>query len=76
MKLKLTRHFQYRMSQRGISIDHVKQAVMHPDKVENTYENKMKAVKRIGEKTIEVVYCREGFKDKNNEYLLITAYYL
>jgi len=64
------------MSQRGIDIDHVKQAVVRPDTTEKTYDNKIIARRKIGEKTIEVIYCKEGFKDKKDEYLLITAYYL
>ena len=76
MQLKLTRHFQDMMSYRGISIDHVKKAIMSPDEKEDVYDNKIKVTKKIGGKTIEVIYCKEGFRDKNNEYLVITAYYL
>lgn len=76
MKLKLTRHFQDMMQHRGINLDHVKKALSDPDETGKSHGNVMKASKKIGSKTIEVVYCKEGFRDKPNEYLLITAYYL
>jgi hypothetical protein len=76
MKLKLTRHVQDMMIVRGIDINHIKQAILSPDETKDTYESKIKARKEIGGKTIEVIYCKEAFKDKGKEYLIITAYYL
>lgn len=76
MKLKLTRHFQDMMSYRSIDINHVKAAIKEPDEKEEVYENKLKVSKNVGEKIIEVIYCKEDFRDKINEYLVITAYYL
>jgi len=76
MKLKLTRHFQDMMILRGIDINHVKQALLNPDETKDAYKGKIKAIKEVGGKTIEVIYCRESFRDKGKEYLIITAYYL
>ena len=75
MKLKLTKHFQDRFSQRNINFDHVKQAIKNPDLRETVFEGRIKVTKEIGGKTIEVVYSKEAFKDKQDEYLLITVYY-
>jgi len=76
MKLKLTRHFQDMIQYRGIELDDVKKALNSPDSLEDAYGGALKATKRIGGKEIEVVYCKENFKDKKDEYLVITAYYL
>jgi len=57
-------------------MEEIKLAMRTPDKKENAYENKVKVQKVIGGKTLEVVYCKEGFRDKKDEYLLITAYYI
>ena len=76
MKLKLTKHFQDMMAYRDIDIAHVKEAVKNPDSKKDTYEGKIRVTKKIGKKEIEVVYCKEAFKDKSNEYIVITAYYL
>ena len=75
MNLKLTNHFQARFAERGINMDHVKSAIRTPDKTENIFDGKIKAIKKIDDQTIEVVYCKEGFKDRQNCYLLITVYY-
>ena len=75
MELKLTNHFQERFGERRIDFDHVKQAIRHPDSKENVFEGRIKVTKKIGNKVIEVVYCREVFKDRQNQYLLITVYY-
>ena len=56
-------------------MDHVKSAIRTPDKTENIFDGKIKAIKKIDDQTIEVVYCKEGFKDRQNCYLLITVYY-
>lgn len=36
----------------------------------------MKARKKFGKKTLEVVYFRDGFRDRKEEYLVVTAYYI
>jgi hypothetical protein len=64
------------MVERGINLDHVKAAVKDPDTKEDVFDGKIKVTKEINNRlTIEVIYCIEKFKDKPNEYLLITAYY-
>ena len=76
MKLKLTRHFQVMMSLRGINLDHVKQAIRAPDNKSDAGEGATRVEKMVDEKTIGVVYCIENFRDRKEEYLVITAYYL
>ena len=76
MRLKLPPHFQGRMLERGISVDHVKKAIASPDKREEAFEGRSKVVKKIEGKTLEVIYYQEGFKDKKEEYIVITAYYV
>ncbi|MFA6257040.1 MAG: hypothetical protein WCT29_03350 [Candidatus Paceibacterota bacterium] len=76
MKLKLTRHVQDMISCRGINLDHIKQTLRNPDTQEETFAERVKVSKNVGEKTIEVIYYKEAFKDKGDEYLIITAYYL
>ena len=39
------------------------------------FDDKVKVTKEIGGKIIEVVYFKEAFRDKEDEYLLVTAYY-
>jgi hypothetical protein len=76
MNLRLTSHFKDRLVERDISFDHVKKAMKEPDIRVSAEEGKMRAIKKIGTKTIEVVYFKEGFRDKKDEYVLVTAYYL
>lgn len=64
------------MVERGINIDHVKRAIKDPDIIENAFDEKLKATKEIDGKTIQVIYYREGFKSKETNYIVITAYYL
>jgi hypothetical protein len=75
MKLKMTVHFQARLGERNIDIDHVKQTIRNPDSKEIVFDGKVKVTKEIDGKVIEVVYFKEAFKDKEDEYLLVTAYY-
>lgn len=76
MLLKLTSHFQLRMMERNINLDHVKQAIKDPDLLEDAFDEKLKATKEIDGKTIQVIYYKEGFKSKETTYIVITAYYL
>ncbi len=75
MKLKLTNHFQTRLNERNINLEHVKLAIKSPDSKEAVFEDRIKVTKVIDGKVIEVVYFKDGFRDRQNEYLLITAYY-
>jgi len=74
IRLKLTVHFQGRMTERNIDIDHVKQAIQRPDEKKPDLEG-IKVKKKIGKKTIVVVYSEEKFRDTRNTFLIITAYY-
>lgn len=76
IKLKLTHHFQARQIERGLEIDHIKKAIADPDEKEDVSEEKFRVRKKIGDKKIEVIYCKDGFKDTRNTYLVITAYYI
>lgn len=76
MKLWLTDHFKYRMTERGIDIAHVKRAVKEPDFTKQNPDGTVLARKKIDdERTIEVVYREQSFKD-NHDPVMITAYYL
>ena len=63
------------MPERNIDLDHVKQAIEHPDQKKAGLEG-IKVTKKVGEKTIVVVYSEEKFQDKHGQFLVITAYYL
>ncbi len=76
MNLKLTKHFQDMMMWRSINLDHVKKAMREPDGKYDCGEGKLRVRKEIDGKTTEVVYCKENFRDKKEEYLVITAYYI
>ena len=76
MEFKLTTHFQDRFGQRNINFDHVKQAIKSPDSRKVIFGGRFKVTKKIGDKTIEVVYYKEQSKNKKEKYLLITVYYI
>lgn len=77
IRLKLTNHFQARQIERGISIDHVRQAIMNPDEVAAAYDGKTKVRKTVSDtRTIEVIYSDDGFRDAKNAKIVVTAYYL
>lgn len=75
-RLKMTYHFQERMAQRSINLDHVRTAINNPDISGSGKGGEKWVVKKIGKKAIKVVYSKQGFKDKKNELILVTAYYL
>ena len=76
MKLLFPSHFQLRMMERGIDIDHVKRTIKNPDFTEPTFKGRILARKKIDEKRVlEVIYYMQGFKGANNP-VIITAYYL
>lgn len=78
MNLKFSLHFQYRLAERGISVDHLKKAIRDPDVKEEVFEGRTRVRKKIDEvgKELEVIYFKEQFRDKKEEYIVITAYYL
>ncbi len=75
-KLKLTHQAQMRMVERGVDIDHAKQAVAEPDERKADSYGKIRVMKKIGDRIIVVVYSDEKFKDRKNEYLVMSFYYL
>ncbi len=75
-KLRLTHHAQMRMVERSIDIDNAKQAIAEPDERKADPYGTICVRKKIGERTVVVVYSEEKFKDRKNEYLVITFYYL
>ncbi|MGB8816054.1 MAG: hypothetical protein WCC74_02365 [Minisyncoccia bacterium] len=76
MKLKFPPHFQSRIDERNLNIDHVKRAIREPDIKQDTFEGRTKVQKKIGDKVIKVIYFKDAFRDKKEEYIIITAYYL
>ena len=76
MNLKLTRHFQDMMQHRGVNLDHVKGALIEPDRLTDAFGGALKAVKSVDGRIIEVIYRKEKFADRKDEYLVITAYYI
>lgn len=76
IKLLFPNHFQTRMHERGIDVDHVKKTIKSPDFTETVFQGRVKVRKQIDKtRVIEVVYYRQGFKGAN-DVVVITAYYL
>ena len=75
-RLRLTNHAQMRMIERPIDIDDVKHAIINPDKIDSDSYGKIRVRKNLGSKTIVVVYSDERFRDRRNEYLVMTFYYV
>jgi len=65
-----------RMFERTVDIDNAKHAIAEPDKIEADPYGTVRVSKKIGARTVVVVYSNEKFKDRKNEYLVITFYYL
>ena len=77
MRLKFTLHCQYRLLERTLNIEHIKQAILKPDRQRDAGEGTIKVWKKINQKEqIVVVYSRDGVRDRKNEYFVITAYYI
>ena len=76
MNLKFTIHCQIRILERTLNVKHIKQAILKPDKKRDAGDGATKAWKKIGKVEIVVVYARDGFRDRRNDYFIITAYYL
>ncbi len=76
MNLKFTIHCQVRLLERTLNVEHIKQAILKPDRQRDAGEGAIKVWKKIGTKQIVVVYARDGFRDRKNDYFIITAYYI
>jgi hypothetical protein len=70
MKLKFTNHSQYRIEERGISVEDIKMVLRKPDSAKETF-GKTVANKKIERKTLEVV-----FQKGHDGFVIITAYNL
>ncbi len=71
MKFKFTNHAQYRIDERGISIEDIKSVINAPDYARNTFDGRTEAGKKFFKKTLEVVYKKDG-----SATIIITVYYL
>lgn len=69
--IKFTIHARERLTERGIKISDIKQAVLYPDYKRHTFENKILVRKSFSKETLEVIYIQNG-----NNILIITAYFL
>jgi len=76
MLLKFTAHCQYRLLERLLNVEHIKQAILKPDKKRDAGDGANKVWKKVGKEEIVVIYSRDGFRDRKNHYFIITAYYL
>ncbi len=76
MNLKFPLHFQARIIERGINVEHVKDAIREPDSMESAFEGRVRVRKKVEAREIEVIYFKDGFRDRKEQYIVITAYYL
>lgn len=76
MNLKFPPHFQSRIPERNINIDHIKKAIREPDTKQDAFEGRIKVQKKIGDRIIKVVYFKNALGNRKEEYIIITAYYL
>ena len=74
MKLEFPIHFQQRLIERNIDIDHIKKAIKKPDTTKGIFGGRFVSVKKIDKRTIKVVYS--PVKGKKDTYVIITAYYI
>jgi len=75
-KIFLTNHAKMRMVDRLVDFDHIKQAIVKPDGVLSSFLGKIKVIKKLGNRIIVVVYSDYKFKNRENEYLIISFYYI
>ncbi len=68
--MKLTKHALFRMQQRGIEENDVASTILSPDDTGESFGRRRLARKKIGDKTVEVVYIEEDDK------VVITVYWL
>ena len=71
MKIVLTTHARERMKQRGVSLASVRRALTKPLVRKPSYRPTEVVRRREGRKTLEVV-----FRQEQETYIVITAYYL
>ncbi len=77
MILKLTVHAQVRLQERGFSIDALKKVIREPDEQKQLEGGLIRVVKNLGHNVLlRVIYKRDGFRSKKEEYIIITAYFV
>lgn len=72
MQLRFPIHFREKLVERGINVDHVKQAIQNPDYQIPKSEGRILARKRIDTRVLEIIYAKGSSK---NKFVIITAYY-
>lgn len=70
MKFKFTNHAQYRIAERGISIEDLKFTINNPV-LSEVFNGRIECKSFIDGKTLEVVYLKT-----RGEIVVLTAYYL
>lgn len=70
MKFVFTNHAKYRIMERGIIVDRIKQTLLDQSVRKTDKYGMITSRKKFGLKTLEVVYRVE-----KNSYIIITAYY-
>jgi len=75
-RLRLSYHAQMRLVERDIDIDNVKKAITEPDSRQADPYGKTKVQKRVGDRTIVVIYSEQRFRNGGIRCLIITFYYL
>ncbi len=68
MKVKFSRHAKRQMNWRGISESEVRNAILEPEKIENSIKGRKNAFKHINKKWIKVT-----FQEKSDTILVVTA---
>ncbi len=68
--MKITKHALLRMEQRGIDENSIASIIQNPDETIDSFGRRKLARKRIGDKTLEVVYIKE------DDIIVITVYWL
>ncbi len=71
MKLIITYHAQFRLNERGISIENIKKTINSPDFLEILLSGKIRARKYFGVKILAVIYVKSG-----KEFVILSSYYL
>jgi len=62
MKIDISRHARRRMKWRDINEDEFTDTVLHPEKIEDSINDRKNAFKHVGEKYLKVTFAREGDK--------------
>jgi hypothetical protein len=68
--MKITKHALLRIQQRGIDENSLASIIQNPDETCDSFGRRKLARKRIGDKTLEVVYIKE------DDIIVITVYWL